>query len=298
MRFFYLLSILTCAAWLACGQEPAPTASGPAAVVEDSGVPRAKTRAEADARAALAERGISFTGASFVEWAGTGDLSVVELFVEGGMPIDASFGGWTALHEAARNGHLAVVQYLIDQGASLWAVTESGSTALGLALQGGHTDLVENLPLAPREKLAALGIAYRVDAFLDAALDGRLAVVRLFVQAGMPVNAGPDRTALHFAAGEGHLEVVEFLVGAGADVNATDTIGKTALHFAAWRGRLEVVEFLVGAGADVDATDTTGDTPRGEAVYCSTATIWFLTDETKANCAAVVEYLDSLDDDE
>jgi len=56
---------------------------GPAAVVEDSGVPRAKTRAEADARAALAERGISFTGASFVEWAGTGDLSVVELFVEG-----------------------------------------------------------------------------------------------------------------------------------------------------------------------------------------------------------------------
>ena len=267
MRFFYLLSILACAALLACGQEPAPTASGPAAVVEDSGVPRAKTRAEADARAALAERGISFTGASFVEWAGTGDLSVVELFVEGGMPVDAAFGGWTALHEAARNGHLSVVQYLIDQGASV------DRSVRDLALRGGHTEVVRYVGLylarargAARAELADRGIAYTESAFVQAALDGDLEVVRLFVGAGASVNARDDggRTALHVAADRGHLEIVEFLVGAGADVNAKSGTGWTALHAAARGplfgagGHLDVVEFLVGAGADVNAKRDNG----------------------------------------
>ena len=243
----------------------------PAAVVEDSGVPRAKTRAEEEARAALAERGISFTGASFIEWAGTGDLSVVELFVEGGMPVDAAFGGWTALHEAARNGHLSVVQYLIDQGASFWIQTESGSSVRDLALQGGHTDLVEYLPRASRAELDRRGIAFTADAFLDAAQLDKLDVVVLFVGAGMSVNARTrdGYTALHYAAAGGHLSVVEFLVGSGASVAFATRFGSTALHVAASWGHLDVVQFvvqfLVGSGADVHARDNWGRTALHEA---------------------------------
>ena len=234
---------------------------GPSAVVEeDSGVPRAKTRAEADARAALAERGISFRVSEFLDAAALGDVSVVRLFVEGGMPIDAAFGGWTALHEAARNGHLEVVRYLIDRGASV------DRSVRALALRGGHGDVVRYLArarVAARGALDSLGIAYTDSVFLAAAQEGDLAVVKLFVQAGMSVEVADDEhgvTALHIAAFWGRLEVVEFLVGAGADVNATNNDGDTALHLAAWEGHLEVVEFLVGAGADVNAADDDGDT--------------------------------------
>ena len=334
----------------------------PAAVVEeDSGVPRAKTRAEADARAELADRGISFRVSEFLDAAAAGDLSVVELFVEGGMPVDAAFGGWTALHEAARNGHLAVVRYLIDQGASV------DRSVRALALRGGHEDVVVYIPRAARAALDSLGIAYTDWEFREAAASGNLAVVKLFVAAGMSVNArdedgwtallfaaglgrlsvvaflvgagadvnargGPldwtalhdaagggdlevveilvgagaavdardkrGRTALHVAADDGNLAVVEYLVGQGADVEARDNRGWTALHEAAGLGRLSVVEFLVGAGADLEATDDYGWTPRDDAEDCSTSTASYLTDEDRANCAAVVEYFDSLDDDE
>ena len=359
-----LLSVLLVGLVLGCAGDLERSVAPAAVVEEDSGVPRAKTRAEEEARAALAERGISFRVSEFLDAAAVGDLSVVELFVEGGMPVDAAFGGWTALHEAARNGHLLVVQYLIDQGASFGMETDSDRTALDLARRGGHGDVVVYMTRAARAALDSLGIAYTADAFVDSAGSGNLAVVKLFVEAGMSVNARDEdgdtalhvaarrghlevveylvgagayvraanwsgRTALHVAAAFEHLEVLEFLVGAGADVNATDKRGRTALHDAALWGRLAVVEFLVGAGADmdardneygrtalhfaasgdlavvrylvdrgadVDARDDDGDTPRDVAVACSTDT--YYSDELKARCAAVVEYFDSLDDDE
>ena len=292
---------------------------GPSAVVEeDSGVPRAKTRAEEEARAALAERGISFRVSEFLDAAALGDVSVVRLFVEGGMPIDASFGGWTALHEAARNGHLEVVEYLAGEGADVLAVTESGRSVLDMALQGGHAEVVLFIPRAARATLDHLGIAYTDSAFVFAAWFGRLAVVKLFVAAGMDleardedgytalhcavnfnqlsvvaflVGAGADLeardkynwTVLSSAAWRGYLEIVEYLVGAGASLTATDEYGNTALHRAAEDGHLEVVEFLVSAGADVNARNEFGRTPRDEAE-----------DEGHTD---VVEYFDSLDDD-
>ena len=356
-----LSGLLVGLVFLSCGERPMPVQ--PAAVEEDSGVPRAKTQAQADARAALADRGISFRVSEFLDAAAVGDLSVVELFVEGGMPIDAAFGGWTALHEAARNGHLLVVQYLIDQGASV------DRSVRALALRGGHTEVVQYVGLylarargAAHAALADRGIAYTDSAFFEEAGQGNLEVVKLFVEAGMSVNARDhnDYTALHWAAARDRLETVKYLVGAGADVNTRDEDGDTVLHSAAFWGNLAVVEFLVGAGADVnatenigetvlhrsarfsllemvkflvgvgadvnaankygwtplhlaatkdlemveflvgagavvDATDDDGKTPRDWAARCSRT---YDTDEKRANCAAVVEYFDSLDDDE
>ena len=95
------------------------------------------------------------------------------------------------------------------------------------------------------------------EAFLQAAQDGRLEVVELFVVAGLSVDFAYEdgRTALHRAAEEGHVAVVRYLVEQGADVDARAFwyLDRTPLHYAARRGHLEVVEFLVGAGADVNA---------------------------------------------
>ena len=65
------------------------------------------------------------------------------------------------------------------------------------------------------------GIAYTERAFRDSAEAGNLAVVKLFVLAGMSVNTADDgRTILHYAASGGSVSVVEYLVGQGLDVNA------------------------------------------------------------------------------
>ena len=57
----------------------------------------------------------------------------------------ALYDGGTALHAAAYSGHLAGVEYLVGQGASLTATTNDGYTPKGLASSRGHTDVVAYL---------------------------------------------------------------------------------------------------------------------------------------------------------
>ena len=216
-----------------------------------------------EARAELADLGIDYTAESFFRAAYEGDLTVVKLFVETGMSVNTRAGdlGLTVLHVAAGGGHLAVVKFLVGAGVSLTDTDKGGNTAL-----------------------------------LRAAWQGHLAVVEFLVGSGADMDARDNngRTALHYAAGEfGHLAVVRYLVDQGADVNATDgVLGLTALHAAAFGGHLSVVQYLVGQGASVTATTNNGVTPRHMAARCSTDAD--RSAERRANCAAVVEYFDSL----
>ena len=133
-----------------------------------------------------------------------------------------------------------------------------------------------------RGELDKRDIEYTDAAFLRAARSGDLEVVRLFVEAGMSVDARDNagRTALHSAAREGHLEVVDFLVGAGLAVDTRAEYGVTALHLAAFRGHLAVVRVLVDAGASLTATNNKGRTPREAA--------------RRKGHTAIVAYFDSL----
>ena len=153
-------------------------------------------------------------------------------------------------------------------------------------------------PLSPREarsELADLGIDYTAESFFQAAYEGDLTVVKLFVETGMSVNTrdgDTGATALHMAAFGGHLAVVRYLLGQGAYVLARANTGATALHMAAFGGHLAVVEFLVGSGSSVDARDNNGVTALHYAGGCSTGTDY--SGERRADCSAVVEYFDSL----
>ena len=181
----------------------------------------------AAARAELDRRGIEFTEWAFLDAAKSGNLEVVRLFVAAGMSVNtATERGVTALHFAAYNGHLSVVQYLVGAGADLEATGKGKGRMEFHWTAGGDHELVQSL----------------FDA-LTAASNDRW-------------------TALHFAAQAGHLAVVEFLVGAGADLEATSNNRWTALHWAAIEGHLAVVKYLVGQGLSVTATDNNGKKPR------------------------------------
>lgn len=112
-----------------------------------------------------------------------------------------------------------------------------------------------NAPRTPAEARAELdrrGIAYTEVVFFGAARTGNLAVVRLFVQAGMSVNTHHYNwgggTVLHVAAWYGHLEVVKYLVESGARVGTWDNGRRTAADLAARAGHFKIVKYLASQG--------------------------------------------------
>jgi hypothetical protein len=113
-------------------------------------------------------------------------------------------------------------------------------------------------------------MSYHTDnALKNAAIQGRIDLVRCLVDAGADVNATDNNgwTVLMVASDDGHIDLVRFLVEAGADVNATDNNGWTALMVASDDGHIDLVRFLVEAGADVNVTDNRGQTPLMVASY-------------------------------
>ena len=134
----------------------------------------------------------------------------------------------TALHFAARNGHVAAVQLLLAAGANVNAANAQGHTALHQSAQTGS-----------------------------------VAVLKLLLDAGAAVCATSSGGSmpLHTAAQMGAAEYVPLLIAAGADVNAANNRGRTALHHATMCGQAAVLEQLLRHGAAVDAADSSGRTP-------------------------------------
>ena len=236
-----------------------------------------------EARAELRRLGIDDSESAFFEAAagsgyyvdGASNLDVVKLFVWAGWSADYrdSFIGATVLHRAAGGGHLAVVRYLVEQGADLEAKGHYDFTPLHRAAGGGHLAVVRYL-VEQGADLEAKG-HYDFTALLSAAYSGHWEVVKFLVGAGADLEAAYSRdlrsrngfTALLFAVEGGRLDMVKVLVGAGADVNvnAREWPYYPALHYAAEGGRLDMVKVLVGAGADVKATTHGDNTARDVA---------------------------------
>ncbi|XP_066542576.1 ankyrin repeat domain-containing protein 50 isoform X2 [Hoplias malabaricus] len=177
--------------------------------------------------------------------AGLVDVTAL-LLCRGADPTLSDHQGQTALTLAARQGHIGVLQILLewahDQGCdtpSVRALLEhadsEGWTALRSAAWGGHKD-----------------------------------AVKMLLEAGTEVDGcDPDgRTALRAAAWGGHEEVLLTLLGHGAKVDRMDHEGRTALIAAAYMGHKEAVEILLDAGAEVDLADGDGRTALSVAALC------------------------------
>jgi uncharacterized protein len=78
--------------------------------------------------------------------AAKGQLQIVKLLVERGLPVNCKGGvyGGGALNEAASSGHLDIVQYLVQQGAELDVSTPEANPLFG-AISNGHQDIADYL---------------------------------------------------------------------------------------------------------------------------------------------------------
>ncbi len=118
----------------------------------------------------------------------------------------------------------------------------------------------------PRQRalsqLEAAGLALTGEDFVRTAGTRNRALVDLFLQAGIDVNApGADgRTALLAATLAKDWPLAESLLGSGADVNEADAHGFSPLMAAAAAGQSQPVQTLLKWGASPAATDEQGHT--------------------------------------
>ncbi|RUX07149.1 ankyrin repeat domain-containing protein [Mesorhizobium sp. M2A.F.Ca.ET.037.01.1.1] len=149
-----------------------------------------------------------------------GDAETVRAELAAGADINQTDeGGWSALHLAAHNARMAVLEALIARPAiDVNSRNKWKSTPLSLAAAKGHYDCIQALVRHPQ-----------ID--IDARADYN------------------GRTALIEAAGNWHLDAVTLLVEHGADVNAADKTGRNSALIEAIKGRhFAVAQYLLDTG--------------------------------------------------
>jgi ankyrin repeat protein len=238
-----------------------------------------------------------------------GKLEMVRILVDARADINrAAANGSSPLVVATINNHIQTAMFLLERGADpnqadrfwkrnpLFAAIEvrnmdfTRESPLPIA-DGDAMELIKALlakganPNAqvnttpPRGFMQGTASWVNFDgqtAFIRAALNGDITLMRLLLQYGADPNIKTNEgsTALMAAAGvnwvvsqtysrsnEEYLEAAKLCLEKGADVNAVNKQGFTAMHGATNKGFNDMVKLLVAAGGKLDVKDSQGRTP-------------------------------------
>jgi ankyrin repeat protein len=177
-----------------------------------------------------------------------GQAGVVRVLVEAGADVNLTSGGQpTAVEAALRLGYTEIAEMLVVAGAR---VNSKNGRALRYASARGHEEVVHGL-IEAGASLESVGNSGET-ALVAASYYGRTRIVQMLVAAGARVNSNNGR-ALRYASAHGHEEVVHALIEAGASLELMGNSGKTALVAASCHGRTRIVQMLVAAGAQVNS---------------------------------------------
>ncbi len=195
----------------------------------------------------LVERGASVqdiegVGAPLVAAVNNGHLEVMEYLVQLGADVDVGYG--LPLHVAVTNNRRQMLRFLIDSGAD---IQKYGKKALGAAVMYGHLKMLDYLV-----KEVGLDIT-DTQTITNGAINQteRFDGVRRLVELGADIKKMPYVLPAAACTQEKicSLEDIKFFVRSGADIHAYDG-SDVALRLAANHGRLDIVEFLVGEGCN------------------------------------------------
>ncbi len=170
---------------------------------------------------------------AYILAAEAGQLEQVKKHLSTGAELNAMGPNSAALHCAAANGHLKVVEYLLSQGAEVNLQDQQGYYPLQLA-----------------------------------ASKGEVAICNRLIKAGAELEKTTKQggTALHIAAAAGQAKVVNALVKAGSQLEAKDLEGNSPLSVAAGLGCTAAVKALLKAGAELNSQNDFGDSPLIKAI--------------------------------
>ena len=166
----------------------------------------------------------------------------------------------TPLIEAARNGHIDVVTFLLNAGALVNKPATNGETPLIWAIFNNRLDIMKVLLQAGS---MAKGSGYLKPPLHVAVLRSNREMIKLLLDAGADTNETDKYgvTPLNLAATYGHLDIIQTLSYRCNDINHPDTHGRTPLHKAAKRHCKRAARFLLQQGANPYQADKNGVTP-------------------------------------
>ncbi|KFV06620.1 Ankyrin repeat and SOCS box protein 3, partial [Pterocles gutturalis] len=162
-----------------------------------------------------------------------------------------TFEGLCALHLSARHGSLECVRFLLEAGADPNELTTEATTALFLAVENEHADIVTFL-LQHGANVRGPHCWSGWNSLHQASFQGCTEIMKILLEKGASKECQDDFgiTPLFVAAQYGKLESLRLLVSHGADVNCRAKDRATPLLIAAQEGHVECVELMLSKGAD------------------------------------------------
>ncbi|KAL8340704.1 hypothetical protein RB601_006684 [Gaeumannomyces tritici] len=190
-----------------------------------------------------------------------GHIGLVQLLLNAGADVDGGDHDLRPLIAASESGHGTIIKLLLDNGANINAWDRDHNTALTTASGKGYLGIVQQLLDAGAEVNPQVGGI--PTALIMAATGGHLHVMQKLLNAGAKINAVDTGfgAALTAALDYGHLNVVRHLLDQGAKVNVQGGTCGSPLVAAAANGNLEILRHLLDLGAKVDVQGGTYGSP-------------------------------------
>lgn len=198
----------------------------------------------------------------FLEAAAQGDLREMKRLFSMGVGVNyVSPNQDTAMLLAADAGHEQVVQWLIACGASVDPVNAiRGLTPLSVSIEKGHYAVFMCLLEADASLEIAPSTSGKLPIHRAAGLQKDVRFCEELIKRGANVNAiTPSRdTPLHFAVRSGAIDTVIKLLNAGANADARTATGSSPAIIAALHYHWDHLKLLAINGADLEARDSEG----------------------------------------
>jgi ankyrin repeat protein len=203
--------------------------------------------------------------------------------------------GLSALHLAASEGFVPIVQLLLDYGADAEVKTNQACNAirpLHYAVLNKRIAVIKLL-LDRGADINARGLLNINPLNLAAGVDDTGDIIELLLSRGAKKDINSrflttQETPLHVAVQAGHVNAAKFLLDYGADTESPDKNGRTALYYAAGAGRLKIVDMLINYNSNVNNKDFKGQAVLHAAANEGHAEVVKSLLENKANIHDVI----------